>query len=78
MLSVKGVYENGRVRLEEEIPASGELPVIVTFLESKMRRREESPKMNLNKFSFNKARKILKKYKGSLSEAVIEERRRYV
>lgn len=78
MWSVKGVYEDGRVRLDKEISASGEVPVIVTFLESKKGKREDSPKLNLNKFSFHKARKILKKYRGSLSEAVIEERRRYV
>ncbi len=33
MLSVKGVYENGEVKLKEKIPTPGEVPVIVTFLE---------------------------------------------
>jgi len=32
-------------------------------------------KLNLELFSFDKSKKILKNYKGSLSEAVIEERR---
>ena len=35
MLSVKGVYEKGEVKLKEKIPADAEreIPVIVTFLE---------------------------------------------
>ena len=33
MLSVKGVYENGEVKLNEKLDASGEIPVIITFLE---------------------------------------------
>jgi hypothetical protein len=33
MISVKGVYENGEVKLKEKISAPGEVPVIVTFLE---------------------------------------------
>lgn len=78
MLSVKGVYENGEVRLKEKIPTpgEGEVPVIVTFLEEIA---EEKPrKLDLNQFSFNRSKKLLKDYKGSLSEAVIEERRSYV
>jgi len=31
--------------------------------------------LDLKKFSFNKSRKLLKSYKGSLSDAIIEERR---
>jgi hypothetical protein len=31
--------------------------------------------LDLNKFSFNKSRKLLESYKGSLSDAIIEERR---
>ncbi len=35
----------------------------------------EPEAIDLNKFSFEECREILKDYKGSLSEAVIEERR---
>jgi hypothetical protein len=31
--------------------------------------------LDLNKFSFNTSRKLLESYKGSLSDAIIEERR---
>jgi hypothetical protein len=36
---------------------------------------EETKTINLGDFSFNRAKEILKDYKGSLSDAVIEERR---
>jgi len=76
MLSVKGVYENGEVKLKEKIPTPGEVPVIVTFLEEI---EEEKPqKLDLDQFSFNRSKELLKDFKGSLSDAVIEERRSYV
>lgn len=76
MLSVKGVYENGEVKLKEKIPTPGEVPVIVTFLEEI---EEEKPQeLDLDQFSFKRSKKLLKDYKGSLSDAVIEERRSYV
>ncbi len=31
--------------------------------------------LDLNKFSFRKSRKLLESYKGSLSDAIIDERR---
>ena len=42
MIAVKGVYENGEVKLKEKIYAPGEVPVIVTFLEEI---EDESEKM---------------------------------
>ncbi len=71
MLSVKGTYKNGRVR--EEIKTEKPIDVIVTFLEEVKTPVEE--KLDLGKFSFKKAKKLLESYKGSLSEAIIEERR---
>jgi len=76
MLSVKGVYENGEIKLKEKIPISGEIPVIVTFLEDI--EKEEPQKLDLNKFYFNRSKELLKDFKGSLSDAVIEERRNFV
>ncbi len=76
MLSVKGVYQNGEVKLKEKVGSDGEIPVIVTFLEDI--RKEESKKVDLNEFSFNRSKEILKDYKGSLSDSVIEERRSFV
>lgn len=52
-----------------------ETPVIVAFLEDV--EEEETKKINLGDFSFNRAKEILKDYKGSLSDAVIEERRSF-
>jgi len=39
---------------------------------------EKLPRLTLNDFSFAKSRKLLKDVKGSLSDAVIEERRSYL
>jgi len=76
MLSVKGVYENGEIKLNEKIDTSREIPVIITFLEDI--ESEKPQKLNLNEFSFNRSKEILKDYKGSLSDAIIEERRSFV
>jgi hypothetical protein len=35
MLSIRGVYENGKIRLLEHVPKSGRLEVIITFLEGR-------------------------------------------
>ncbi|RLC49018.1 MAG: hypothetical protein DRH57_00970 [Candidatus Cloacimonadota bacterium] len=47
--------------------------VIVTFMEDI--KTSIHKKLDLKKFSFEKSRELLKDYKGSLSEAVIEELR---
>ncbi len=73
MLSVKGTYKDGRVIIRENIKTEKPVDVIVTFLEEVKAPVEE--KIDLNKFSFKKAKKLLESYKGSLSEAIIEERR---
>jgi len=33
MLSVRGVYENGEIKLKEKVTPDRDIPVIVTFLE---------------------------------------------
>ena len=33
MLTVRGIYENGKVKLNEKIPGSKRIPVFITFLE---------------------------------------------
>lgn len=47
--------------------------MILTFLEEVKAPAEE--KLDISKFSFKKAKKLLESYKGSLSDAIIEERR---
>ncbi|MBE0428155.1 MAG: hypothetical protein IBX72_16165 [Nitrospirae bacterium] len=73
MLSVKGIYKDGMVILQEKIKTEKPVNVIITFLEEVREPVEE--KLDISKFSFKKARKLLENYKGSLSEAIIEERR---
>ena len=76
MLSVKGTYKDGRVIIREGIKTEKPVNVIVTFLEEVKTPVEE--KLDISKFSFKKARKLLESYKGSLSDAIIEERRNAV
>lgn len=76
MLTVKGTYKNGKVFIKEKIKTDEPVDVIVTFLEET--KLPAAGKLDISKFSFKKAKKLLASYKGSLSEAVIEERRRSV
>jgi hypothetical protein len=76
MLSVRGIYQNGQIKFKEKVSITRETPVIVTFLEDV--EEEETKKLNLSDFSFNRSKEILKDYKGSLSDTVIEERRSFL
>jgi len=73
MIAVEGTYQNGHVTFKRKIKTSKPVKVIITFLEE----IEATAKTGLkpSDFSFSKARKALKNYKGLLSYAVIEERR---
>lgn len=73
MLAVKGTYKNGRVVLKEKIKTEKPVDVIVTFLEAVT--TPAAGKLDIGKFSFKKAKKLLAGYKGSLSDAIIKERR---
>lgn len=73
MLAIQGIYENGKLILSEEIKTNKPLKVIITFLEEVP--VEAIANIDLSKFSFNESRRILKEFKGSLSDAVIDERR---
>ncbi len=73
MLAVKGVYNNGKISLRKKVKCTKPVNVIVTFLED-----VETPvfkKIDLQKFSFNKSKELSKDFKGSLSDAIIEELR---
>jgi hypothetical protein len=50
MLSVKGIYENGQVRLLEPIPSEKRVKVIVTVLEELDREEAESKEVDVNLF----------------------------
>ena len=50
MLSVKGIYENGQVRLLEPIPSEKPAKVIVTVLEELDHEEEEEKEVDVNLF----------------------------
>ena len=72
MLTLKGIYENGIVRLEKPPQSDGKIKVIVTFLEEDTSSKKA---LSLDDFSFKETRAKTSQYNFSLSEAVIEERR---
>jgi hypothetical protein len=73
MLTVKGIYQDGKISLQQQVHYKTRVKVLVTFLDD----RESVPTKQPGRktFSFRQAREQLKQYKGSLSDAVIEERR---
>jgi hypothetical protein len=73
MLAIRGIYNRGRIVLQEKVKFSKPVKVIITFLEDI--KRSNSKKIDFQKFSFSKSRELLKDYKGSLSDTIIEERR---
>lgn len=74
MLALKGIYDKGKITLPREPRVTHPVEVIVTFLEEDVTEMQPR-KVQLETFSFAKSRKLLKGYRGSLSDAVIEERR---
>jgi len=73
MISVNGIYENGIVRLDEQIQAKKTIKVIVTFLDEEL--TANAKRLTTKDFSFLKSREKSKRFKGSLSDAVIEDRK---
>ena len=73
MIALTGTYHDGRLELDEPIEVDKPVKVIVTFLEE-TKSLEQDKKDIRERFSFAESRELLKDYKGSLSDAVIEER----
>ncbi len=73
MVAVVGTYQNGYVELDKEYSSNKPVKVIVTFLEDVQIQSQKT--LSLSDFSFSKSQKKLENFTGSLSEAVIEERR---
>ena len=73
MVAVVGTYQNGYIKLDKEYSSNNPVKVIVTFLEDIQIKSEKE--ISLSDFSFSKSQKNLENYKGSFSDAVIEERR---
>jgi hypothetical protein len=70
MKTIKGIYYNGQLKLKSPLKTKKPLKVTVTF--------EEEPKkrLALSDFSFLESQELLKDYKGSFSDEVVEERRK--
>ena len=74
MLSLKGTYDNGYLKLDKDFKTDTQVKVIVTFLEEiKIKPKDDG--LELADFSCSKSKKNLQNYKGSFAESVIEDRR---
>lgn len=73
MVAVVGTYQNGYIKLDKDYSSDTPVKVIVTFLEEVEPHSEKG--IILSDFSFSKSQKVLENYKGSFSDAVIEERK---
>lgn len=73
MLSIVGTYENGFIKLDKEYSTKNPVKVIVTFLEEIQNKSEKG--LSLTDFSFSESKKNLQNFKGSFSDALIDERR---
>ena len=73
MVAVVGTYQNGYIKLDRDYSSNNPVKVIVTFLEDIQTVSEKG--LLLSDFSFAKSQKNLENFKGSFSDAVIEERR---
>lgn len=73
MITVNGVYENGIVRLDRKVRSKKKMKVIVTFLDEEL--QNEPKRLKVKDFSFLASREKSKRFIGSLSDAVIEDRK---
>ena len=72
MKQLAGTYYKGKIRLNKILPTKRPLKVIVSFIDDI---ENDSVELKLSDFSFQKSRELLKNLKGSLSEALLDERR---
>ena len=72
MIAIVGTYKDGILKLDKEYKSNNPVKVIVTFLEDVTLETEKA--FSISDFSFKKSQKNLKNYKGSISQALIEQR----
>lgn len=72
MVQIKGQYFKGILTLQKEVTSEKPLNVIVVFPEVD---DEKDENLNLSQFGFAQARELLKDFKGSFTETLLEERR---
>ena len=73
MIAINGTYENGIIRLEKKVAAKKPLRVIVTFLDEEL--QDDPMRLTTSDFSFHHSRQKSKRFKGNLSDSVIEDRK---
>lgn len=69
-MKLTGIYFDGKINLDTPFKTDKPIKVTVNFPSLK-----EKKTLNLKDFSFYQSQELLKKYKGSFSDEVIEERR---
>ena len=74
MLAIIGTYQNGYVKFERDLTFKNPVKVIITFLEEIEPISENG--LVLSDFSFTESKELLKDFKGSFSDTVVDERRR--
>ena len=75
MLTIKGIYQDGKISLQHNVRYDTQVKVLVIFLDDLESVETKKQVRKSFSFSFQQARELLKEYHGSLSDAVIEERR---
>ncbi|MDP3913656.1 MAG: hypothetical protein Q8R96_07960 [Bacteroidota bacterium] len=73
MIAVSGVYENGVITLERKVRSKRSMKVIVTFLDEEI--QHDPKRLTTLDFSFKRSREKSKGYDGSLSDAVVDDRK---
>ena len=73
MLSLNGTYENGIIHLDRKFKTNNVMRVIVSFPDEEI--INDSKRLTTGDFSFKKSREKSKRYTGSISDSVIEDRR---
>ncbi len=73
LLTVEGTYQNGQIRLNDDVPFTDERKVIITFLDDDV--ATDRAHLTIDSFSFRQMREAFRNYKGSFSDEVINERR---
>ncbi len=79
MLTLKGIYKDGVIKLNKPIKTDKSLKVIITFIDEgifdEISDKEEIENINIDNFAFAASIEESKEFKGSLSKSLIEERR---
>lgn len=76
MIAIAGIYNKGIISLFRKVRTKKPVKVVVTFLEENVVEIENPEDIDIKKFSFLNAINATKNINVSLSDALIEERRK--